>query len=102
MAESSDVSKNKTIAILSYILFFLPLISAKDSKFAMFHANQSLVILIISVAGSIVSGLVPFVGTLVGTVVSIGAFVLWVMGIINAANGEMKPLPLIGEIKILK
>lgn len=68
----------------------------------MFHANQSLILLIISVAASLLSGLIPVVGALIGTVVSIGVFVLWIMGIINAANGEMKPLPLIGEYKILK
>lgn len=102
-SESSDVSQNKTMAILSYILFFIPLLtSAKNSKFAIFHANQSLILLIISIAGGIISGLVPVVGTLISTVVSLGVLVLWVMGIINAANGEMKPLPLIGEYKILK
>jgi uncharacterized membrane protein len=103
MSESSDVSQNKTMAILSYILFFIPLLTeAKKSKFAMFHANQSLILLILAVASGLLSGLIPFVGTLVGTVISIGVFVLWVMGIISAANGEMKPLPLIGEYKILK
>jgi uncharacterized membrane protein len=101
-AEASDVSQNKTIAVLSYFLFFLPLLSSKKSKFAMFHANQSLIILIISVASGILGGLVPVIGGFIGTVVSIGAFILWVMGIISAANGEMKPLPLIGEYKILK
>jgi uncharacterized membrane protein len=101
-AEASDVTQNKTIAVLSYFLFFLPLLSGKKSKFAMFHANQSLIILIISVAGGILGGLIPFIGGLIGTVVSIGAFILWIMGIINAANGEMKPLPLIGEYKLLK
>jgi uncharacterized membrane protein len=101
-SEASDVAQNKTIATLSYLLFFLPLLSAKKSKFAMFHANQSLIILIISVAGSILSGFIPAIGGLIGGIVSLGAFILWVMGIISAVNGETKPLPLIGEFKIIK
>lgn len=102
-SESSDVSQNKTMAILSYILFFIPLItSAKNSKFAIFHANQSLIILIIFFAGNIISSFIPVIGSLISGVVSIGGLVLWIMGIISAANGEMKPLPLIGEYKILK
>jgi uncharacterized membrane protein len=101
-AETSDVSKNKTIAIVSYFLFFIPLLSANKSKFAMFHANQSLILLLISVAASILSGIIPVVGSIIGGVVSIGVFILWVMGIISASNGEVKPLPVIGEYKILK
>ena len=101
-AEASDVSQNKTMAILSYFLFFLPLLSAKKSKFAMFHANQSLILLLISVGASIVSGIIPVVGAIIGTVVSLGVFVLWVMGIISPANGEIKELPLIGQYKLLK
>lgn len=102
MAESSDVSKNKTIAVLSYFLFFLPLLTAKDSKYAMFHANQSLILIIISVAASIISGVLPVIGAVIGMIVSLAVLVLWIMGIINAANGEMKPLPYIGQYKILK
>jgi uncharacterized membrane protein len=101
-AGSSDVSKNKTIAILSYLIFFLPLLSAHKSPFAMFHANQGLMILIISVAASILTTAIPFIGGIAGMILSIGAFILWIMGIISAANGEMKPLPVIGEYKLLK
>jgi hypothetical protein len=32
----------------------------------------------------------------------VGLTVLIVMGIINAVNGKAKPLPLIGNIKIIK
>jgi uncharacterized membrane protein len=29
-------------------------------------------------------------------------FIVWIIGIINAAKGEKKPLPLIGKFEILK
>lgn len=90
------------MAILAYFLFFLPLLTAKDSKYAMFHANQSLILLLISVAANVVSMTVPAIGGIVSTVVGLGVFALWIMGIISAANGEMKPLPIIGSYTLLK
>jgi uncharacterized membrane protein len=99
---SSDVEKNKTMAILAYFIFFLPLLTAKDSKFARFHANQSLILVIISVAANILAGVIPVVGGIIAAVAGIGVLVLWIMGIISAANGETKPLPVIGTYKLLK
>lgn len=98
----SDVDKNKTMAILAYFIFFLPLIAAKDSKFAKFHANQSLIVLIISIAANVIGALIPVLGGVVATVVGLAALVLWIMGIINAANGEMKELPYVGQYKLIK
>ena len=41
-----DIDKNKTYAALVYIIFFIPLLAAKDSAFGKFHVNQGLVLLI--------------------------------------------------------
>lgn len=93
----ADIDKNKTMAILAYFIFFLPLLTdAKDSKFAKFHANQALLVTLIYIAGFVLTFL------LIGFLVYILGFVLWIMGIISAANGEMKRLPLIGNIEIIK
>ena len=102
-----DAEKNKTMAIVGYIipiLFFIPLISdGKNSPFAKFHANQQLVLLIAAIVVNIVGGVIPFLGWFIilpiGTIIVI---VLAIMGIINASKGAMKPLPLIGGIGILK
>jgi uncharacterized membrane protein len=104
-ASSADAEKNKAMGIVGYIvpiLFFLPLISeAKDSPFAKFHANQQLLLLITWMAVSIVGGIIPFLGWFV-PLGSICCVVLMVMGIINASKGELKELPVIGGISILK
>ncbi len=105
--QNDDVQKNKPIAIIGYILpflFFVPLISeAKNSKFAMFHANQQLILLIAAVAVNVVGTLIPILGWFIilpfGTIF---LFVIAILGIINAAKGEMKKLPLIGDFQILK
>ena len=104
-ASSEDAEKNKAMGMVGYIipiLFFLPLISdAKDSPFAKFHANQQLVLLITWVAVSFLGGIIPFLIWFV-PFGSIFCLVLMVMGIINASKGEMKELPLIGGISIIK
>ena len=106
-ANKSDVDKNKTMAIVGYILpilFFIPLISdGKDSPFAKFHANQQLVLLIAGVVVNIVGGIIPFLGWFI--ILPLGCIfliVVAIMGIINASKGEMKKLPLIGGIEIIK
>ena len=96
-------SKNKTMAILARIfpiLFFLPIIGEKD-EFGTFHANQALLQLLLGIAISIVS-IIPVIGWIVGLVGSIASFVFWIMGIIAVTKNEMKPLPVIGGIVILK
>ena len=104
-ASSADAEKNKAMGIIGYIvpiLFFLPLISdAKDSPFAKFHANQQLLLLIVWMAVSVVGGIIPFLRWFV-PLGSVCCVVLMVMGIINAAKGETKELPVIGGISIIK
>lgn len=105
--DKADVEKNKAMAIVGYIipiLFFIPLISdGKNSPFAKFHANQQLVLLIAAVVINIVGGIIPFLGWFI--ILPLGCIFLLVvaiMGIINASKGEMKKLPLIGGIEIIK
>ena len=57
-----DIEKNKTMAGLAYLLFFLPLIVCPESRFAKFHANQALILVIVSIAGSIILGIIPVIG----------------------------------------
>lgn len=104
----SDAEKNKAMAIIGYIipiLFFIPLVTdAKNSPFAKFHANQQLNFLLFIVVGYIVSSIlmIVLIGFLLYFLVMIASIVFMIMGIINAAKGEMKPLPLIGGINIIK
>lgn len=103
---SSDVEKNKALAIVGYIipiLFFVPLVTdAKNSPYAKFHANQQLNLLISWVVVEIIGGIIPVLGWFIilplGTIFLL---IIMIMGIINAAKGEMKPLPLIGGVKLL-
>jgi uncharacterized membrane protein len=103
----SDAEKNKMMAIIGYIvpvLFFIPLVTeAKNSPFAKFHSNQQLVLLLAAIAVNIVGGIIPFLGWfIILPFGSIFIIILAIMGIINAVKGEMKKLPAIGGINIIK
>lgn len=101
--DPQDVEKNKVIALLSYIIFFLPYLAAKDSPFAMYHANQGLILLLTSIAINIVGYIIPVIGWFILIPFgNLAILVLLVLGILNALNGQMKPLPLIGKYQIIK
>ena len=112
--DAQDITSNKAMAILAYFgpLVLIPIFAAKQSKFARYHSNQGLVLLIASIlygiAYSILSSIILaiswrlyFIVSIIG-LVSIVITILAIIGIINAATGKAKELPLIGKFKILK
>lgn len=96
-----DIEKTKTIAGLSYLIFFLPLIACPDSKYAKFHANQSLTLLIAAIAGNVILGMIPVVGWLLLPFFGIAVLILGIVGLINGFGGQAKELPLIGKFRII-
>ena len=112
--DAQDIQNNKAMAILAYFgpLVLIPLLAAKGSRFARYHTNQGLVLLIGWIAYSLVYGILRsiilaiswrlyFLVSIIG-LVGLVFLVLAVIGIINAANGRAKELPVIGKIKLLK
>lgn len=99
---SEDIEKNKTMAGLSYLLFFLPLIACPDSRYAKFHANQALILLIAGVAGNVVLAVIPVIGWMLMPILSLAILALGIIGLINGFGGKAKQLPLIGRFTILK
>ena len=99
--DKDDIEKNKVMGLLAYILFFIPLLAAKDSPFARYHANQGLVLFLAAILSSVIL-IIPILGWIIAPILSIAITVLAVIGIINALNGKAKELPIIGKFKILK
>ncbi|MEQ8155562.1 MAG: hypothetical protein ABRQ25_11865 [Clostridiaceae bacterium] len=101
--DPDDIEKNKTMAAFAYIIFFLPLIACPNSRYGRFHANQGLVLFIVSVAGNILLRLFPILlGSTISTLFSLFIFILTIIGVVNGLKGNAKRLPVIGEIDILK
>ena len=104
----SGIDDHKTLAIIGYIipiLFFIPLTTeAKNNEFAKYHANQQLNLLLFLVIGHAAATALAFIliGLLIFPIIYIGGVIFIVMGVINAANGAMKPLPVIGKIQLIK
>ena len=89
---AAAASEDKTVAILSYITligFIIAIVmnSSKKTKLGAFHLRQSLGLFLTSFLC-----IIP----LLGLVIAIGILVFWIMGLISAIKGEMKPLPLLG------
>lgn len=108
---SDDASEHKLYAILGYILpflFFLPLLSESSRKntFARFHANQQLLLLILLVGLYAIHNVLYIVlmsaGIFLMQLLNLAILVLVIIGIVNAAQGKMKELPIIGKFNLLK
>lgn len=116
--DAADAQNNKAMGILAYfgILFLIPMFAAKDSKFAQFHARQGLTLCVFEVAYSILTAIIKGIlwnilpwamfgiyttVSYIFSVASIFFLVVAIIGIVNAAKGESKELPLIGKIDFI-
>lgn len=113
--DPNDIAQNKAMAILAYLswLVLIPLFAAKESRFARFHVNQGLVLAITEavfwVAQAIICGLLYAIsfrlGLIISTILNLCNLIflaLLILGIVNAASGRAKELPVIGKIRLLK
>lgn len=90
--------------LLGPITGILFLVLEKTNSFVRFHAMQSTVLwvgwVIASIALSILSGVVPVIGWIFGLilsiVMSIGGFILWLVLMFKAYQGEEWELPVVG------
>lgn len=103
-AAKEDIESIKGIAAIGYIglLFLVPLLMHPKSEYCVYHANQGLLLLIVAVVGSTILGIIPVIGWALMPLWTLAMIILVIIGIVNAVNGRMKPLPVIGGYTILK
>lgn len=114
-AAPNQAQMKKGMAILAYfgILVLIPLLTAKQDPFARYHTNQGLVLFLVSVICSVLSNVLSSVLLEISStavlilsgvfgVLTLVFFIFSIIGIVHAAKGQTKPLPLIGGIKLLK
>lgn len=92
--------QNTAMAIVAYILFLIPLLTgdAKKDPFVNYHTKQGLTLFILVVAINVIGWVLPFdMWWMIGRLLSLGTLVLLIIGVMNAANGKEKPLPIIGS-----
>lgn len=119
--EVIDAREHRSLAMVGYVIFPLPLLLAPKSPFARFHGQQGMLVCLAGAAlftVTTVLSLLSYYGptiealawplwilrNLIG-LVELGWFLglvyLVVQGIIHAADGKMDPLPVIGKIQLL-
>ena len=102
------VTEDRTVAILTYITiigFIIAIVmhSSKKTPLGAFHLRQGLGLFVTGLViwlPCVILSLIPFVNllmVLVWPLVGISLFVLWIMGLIAAVNGQQKLLPVVGE-----
>ena len=99
----AEETKNENLmGALTYFLWFVTgiifLLVEKNSKFVRFHAMQSTILFGGIFIVQIALGFIPILGWLVGFLVSLVAFVLWIVLMWKAFQGEMYKVPYIGEM----
>lgn len=110
-------TEDKTVAIVSYLTLIgfivaIVLHSSKKTKLGAFHLRQTLGFLLTGIAAGVCVGIVMFILTFLLSFVKfllvlvvplvwlafVGAMIaLWVMGLVAAINGQMKPMPVVGD-----
>lgn len=98
----------KTIALISYITIIGWVIayvmhSNNKTSLGAFHLRQSAFIMLLVVGMYAIQYsllFIPYIGWILSIlmgVLGIGIFILWILGLIAAINGEEKPVPVFGE-----
>lgn len=90
------------MAAASYLLGFVTgiifLLLEKESKFVRFHAMQSTILFGGLFIVNMALGFIPILGWLLGLFLSLGAFIMWIICMWKAFQGEMYRIPKIAEI----
>ena len=97
--DPGEMEEQKVISILVFFiefLFFIPIVSYKDSAYAKTVANQTLTLFVAGIVSRIIGkilGYIPVLGGIVAWLISIALLVLAITKIIDAANGKIRNLP---------
>lgn len=102
------------MSVLAYIFVLIPLLTGahKTSEVIKYHTNQGTVLLIVGIVWGIIRAFlgiaiayVPYFTWALANLLNlvwIGFAALCIVGILNAINNRMKPLPVIGGFTIIK
>ena len=98
----------KTVALISYLTIIgwivaYVMYAGQKTALGAFHLRQSIFLFIIGIVlyiANIIFLFIPVLGWIINILLllaGIGLFVLWLIGLIAAINGEQKAVPIVGE-----
>lgn len=88
------------ITIIGWIIALITYNNAVDkSSLARFHIRQSLGLMLTM---AVISCISFFIAVALGlglgfNILGVAVFILWVIGLVNAVNGQEKPVPVLGD-----
>jgi uncharacterized membrane protein len=97
-----SIADGKSIAIVAYITVIGLIIafvqnSEKRNTFASYHIRQSLGLMCTGLALGFIN-IIPILGWFICIIGIFMLFIIWVIGLMNAANGKTRPVPLLGTL----
>ncbi len=84
--------------VLGWVTGIIFLLLEKDNQFVRFHAIQSIIVFGALTVVDIVLGFVPVIGWVGVWAIGILAFILWVVLMVKAYQGQRYKLPIAGDI----
>jgi len=100
-AKSSTGLDNNLAGLLCYLAGFITgiifYLIEKNSKYVKFHAMQSILLSAALFVFSIIVPFIPLIGFLLSLLVSLASFILWIVMMIKAYQGQRYKLPVIGD-----
>lgn len=99
--KSSTGLDPKVAGLLCYLGGFITgiifLVLEKQSRFVRLHAVQSIVVCVSLIVINIFLGFIPIIGWLLGALLSLAGFVLWIGLMLLTLQGKLGKLPVIGD-----
>lgn len=103
--DSTEMEQQKGLTIVAFIfwiLFFLPVVSNKESAYAKTVANQVLTLFICGIANSFVIHNIPAVGGFLYWIIELVLWAVAVLKIVDAAQGRIRKNPFGFELPVFK
>ena len=100
-AESSTGLSANVAGLLCYVLGWVTgiifIVLEKKSTFVRFHAWQSIMTFGVLFVVSLIFSWIPIIGWIIGTLIGVLSFILWIILIIQAGTGKMWKVPWAGD-----
>lgn len=101
MAKTATELEENVAGLLCYVLVWVSgivfLLIEPKNKFVRFHAIQSIVVFgALSIAGAVLTW-IPFIGIVIGWLISVVGFILWIVLMVKAYQGTRYKAPWAGN-----
>ena len=97
--ETSDQARIS--CAIAYLFFFVPIVMHPESKFARYHCNQGLILLILEFLGIVGLAEIPKVGGVLSFLCLLFCLFCLVRGMVLALRGKAKRIPFFGKLVIV-